>query len=414
MRAEIVSVGTEILLGQIVDTNAAVLGELFAEFGIEHVHRQTVGDNLARLTEALQLALSRADIVFTIGGLGPTEDDLTRQGIADALGDTLIPDPILAAELQAIFERLRRAWTERQLRQAERPTCAVAIANPNGTAPGLICRKDGKIVVALPGPKNEFTWMVNGPVRELLLGYQDGVLHSRVVRVAGIGESVAEERLGDLIHGTNPTVAPYAKTAEVHFRVTARAETVTAAEALLQPVVDDVVARLAPYAYGFDDQSLEATVLSMLRDRRKTLGVAESCTGGGLAARLTGVPGSSDVFLGGVVSYANQVKKDLLWVSDAALDAHGAVSEAVARQMAAGARAQLKTDFAVSITGVAGPGGGTDTKPVGLVWIALAGPSGVTAVESRWRGQREDIRARAVQSALLLLHTRLITSADGS
>ncbi len=403
MTAEIVSVGTEILMGQIVDTNAQVLGQLFPELGISHKHRQTVGDNLQRLTEALQLALSRSEIVITIGGLGPTEDDLTRDGIAAALGEGLIIDEAVEEKLRKLFALRNLPWLETQVRQAMRPPCAQPIENPNGTAPGLICQKDGKIVIALPGPKGEFIPMVHGPVREFLATLvSDGVIHSRILRVVGMGESIVEEHLRDLMSAENPSVAPYAKPGEVHLRVTAKAASVEQANKALDPVETAIRDRIGSYVYGSGDETLEQVILEILRQRGQTLSVAESCTGGGLGSRITSVAGSSDVFMGGIISYANRVKMSHLGVPEAILDegGPGAVSSECAVAMARGAADRLSTDWALSITGIAGPGGATPNKPVGLVYIGLHGPSGTTAEEHRFRGSRETIRERGVLFAL--------------
>lgn len=408
MRAEIVSVGTEILLGQIVDTNAAYLGEMLAELGIAHTHRQTVGDNLERLTEALRQALSRADVVFTIGGLGPTQDDLTRDGIAAALGEELIHDPALEAGLRAWFEGRKLPWVESLSRQATRPPSAEPVENKSGTAPGLICRKGGKTVIALPGPRSEFIPMAAGPVRQALAEMGDGgVIHSLVLRIAGIGESWVEERIKDLIEAESPTVAPYAKPAEVHLRITARAQNIPDAEAIIAPVAAEIRARLGDAVYATGETTLEETILSLLTDRGETLAVAESCTGGGLGRRLTSVSGASRAFVGGVISYSNELKCALLGVPEALLAEHGAVSEEVASAMAVGAT-KLGATWGVAITGIAGPEGGTDDKPVGLVFVSVAGPSGVRVDEHRFRGRREDVRERAIQMALIALRNRLL------
>ncbi|MCO5296454.1 MAG: competence/damage-inducible protein A [Fimbriimonadaceae bacterium] len=406
MTAEIVSVGTELLMGQIADTNAQALGRMLPELGISHHFRQTVGDNLGRLTEALRLALGRSDIVFTIGGLGPTEDDLTRDGIAAALGVELVHDPEIEAGIRKIFEDRRLKWTESQRRQAMRPACAEALANPNGTAPGLFCRLGGKIVVAMPGPKGEF-----GPMLALVrdrLGTGDSVIHSRILRVAGMGESAVEDRIRAELASANPSVAPYAKPGEVHLRLTARAASTAEADAMLDPLEERIRGLLGDAVFGVDDQTLESVVLAMLREAGQTLAVAESCTGGGLGARLTSVPGASDVFLGGVITYANEAKARLLDVPLPVLEGAGAVSEECAEAMAAGARGSLGADWAVSITGIAGPDGGTEAKPVGTVWIAIAGPGRTKAHEFQFRGTREDIRGRSSQMALTLLRRALL------
>ncbi|HXH62188.1 MAG TPA: competence/damage-inducible protein A [Fimbriimonadaceae bacterium] len=412
MTAESVAVGTELLLGDIVDTNSAELGKVLAEFGVVHLCRQTVGDNVERLTAALSLALSRSDIVFTIGGLGPTMDDVTRDGIAAALGDQLVHDVDIEKEIRNKLESRGIPVVPNQSRQASRPSCARPLPNINGTAPGLICQKDGKTVVALPGPKLEFVPMLHGPVSDYLRTVSDGVIHSRTLKIAGMGESMVEERLEDLMQGENPTVAPYAKTGEVHLRVTAKADTREKAEASVGPVVAEIESRLGDLVYGFDGESLESSILTALEDRIETLAVAESCTGGGLGKIITSVPGSSKVFLGGVLSYTNELKQALLGVSPQTLKDHGEVSEQCAKEMAEGVVNKTGATWGVSITGIAGPGGGSKTKPVGLVYIAVAGPGGTTFERNQFPGDREGVRARSERAALLALRKRIISAAQ--
>jgi nicotinamide-nucleotide amidase len=408
MTAEIVSVGTELLLGQIVDTDAAHLAQVLPEYGLACHRRQTVGDNLERLAETLRKALERADIVFTIGGLGPTEDDLTREGIATALGEPLEVDPKILEKLRKLFAYRNIAWTESQSRQALRPPCAEPIENPNGTAPGLLCRKDGKVVIALPGPKQEFVPMVEGPLRQFLSSLQTGrAIVSRILRTCGLGEAALEERIRHLIRSANPTVAPYAHPGEVSIRITASAETGQAAEALIAPVEADLRKALGDVVYGTDQDTLESVIVRALCSREQKLAVAESCTGGGLGERITSVPGCSGTFVGGIISYANEVKAGLLGVSDETLRQFGAVSEPCAREMAEGAARLLGADWALSVTGIAGPDGGTEQKPVGLVYVGCSGPGGTTVEEHRFRGGREQIRTRSAQMALIQLWNRI-------
>ncbi|MCZ7579334.1 MAG: competence/damage-inducible protein A [Fimbriimonadaceae bacterium] len=404
MTVEIVSIGTELLMGQTVDTHAATLGWLFPEFGIVHRHRQTVGDNKGRILDALRLALSRSDWVITIGGLGPTEDDLTRECVAEALDLPLHLHPDVEAALRQRFAQRKAPWTDSQARQALFPQDAALLENPNGTAPGFTVRKGEQGIISLPGPRNEFVPMVEGPLREFLAGLRTGeVFVSRTLRVAGMGESLAEERIRDLLHLANPTVAPYAQPGEVQLRITARAESAEEARALIAPVESEVRSRLGEAVFGADSDTLEQTVLELLRRRGLTLAVAESCTGGGLAHRLTSVPGSSDVFLGGVVSYANEVKVGVLGVEADVLKREGAVSELVARQMAQGVRRLTGADIGVGITGIAGPGGGSPEKPVGLVYVGFSGPLKESVEELRLSGSRETIRLRSISAALDLI-----------
>lgn len=404
MRAEILSVGTELLLGQIVDTNVAHLSQVLSELGIVIYRRTTIGDNHDRLLAALRQALDESDVVLTIGGLGPTMDDITRETLAEALGDTLRHDEQIAHRLTAFFRSRHIPMPDSILKQAQVPTHGRIFENPNGTAPGLLFEKDGKIGIALPGPPSEFLPMVENHVVPYLRAKMGGrTIRSRVLRICGMGESLVEERVKDLMTGSNPTVAPYAKTGEVHLRVSALAESADAAEAMIAPVVAEIHARLGDHIYAFNDEPLETAVIRLLTERRRTVAVAESCTGGLLAARLTDVPGSSRVFLGGVVTYSNAAKTDLVAVPAALIEQHGAVSPEVAEAMARGVRARFGADFGIGITGIAGPDGGTPEKPVGLVYIAVADAQSVEVEENRFLGNRKDIRYRSAQFALVML-----------
>jgi nicotinamide-nucleotide amidase len=409
MRAEVISVGTELLLGQIVDTDAAHLARALSDLGIAVYRRVTVGDNHDRLLAAMREALAANDLLVTIGGLGPTQDDITRETLAEAVGDTLRYDARIAERLTEFFRSRNVEMVESNLRQAWVPTHGRALPNPNGTAPGLFFEKDGKIAIALPGPPGEFLPMLQNEVVPLLRARTGGAtIRSRIVRVCGLGESIVEHRIRDLMTGENPTVAPYAKTGEVHLRVTAKADSVEAAEALIQPMVDRLVERLGAHVYGFDDEPLEQSVVRMLTEKGLTLTTAESCTGGLLAERITDVPGSSRVFLGGCITYSNALKTQLVGVPAETIEAHGAVSPQVAEAMATGVRERLGSDFGIGITGIAGPDGGTPEKPVGLVYIALADALGVAADSTRFRGTRADVRRRATQVALTLLRDRML------
>ncbi len=411
MVVEIVSVGTELLMGQITDTNAAYIAARLPEAGCRALYRQTVGDNLQRLVAVLRTALDRSDAVITIGGLGPTPDDLTRQGIAEAIGEPLIEDPKLRAMLEALFARRNYPLTSSQYLQAQRPVSAVPIDNPNGTAPGLMVRQVDKRIFALPGPPNElipmFDQQVLPELRRVNAGQQ--VILSRMLRVCGMGEALAAEKLGALLESANPTVAPYAKLGEVHFRLSAAAADPDAALPLLDAMEQEVRARLGNAVYGVDEETLESVVVRLLMERHQWVSVAESCTGGLLGSRFTDVPGASAVFKGGVIAYSNQVKQDPLGVPAETLETHGAVSEPVVLAMTQGARQRFGTDWAVAISGVAGPDGGTPDKPVGTVWIAVDGPDGAAAERMNYGGQRSTIKWRATQTALVMLRERLLT-----
>ncbi|WP_309714473.1 competence/damage-inducible protein A [Armatimonas sp.] len=408
MTAEIISFGTELLLGQIVDTDAAYLAQKLSQCGVSVYNRATVGDNLERATAALTLALSRSDIVFCIGGLGPTGDDLTRMVIAAALDAPLVRDPVLVALLTAWFEKRGYTTSDAIFLQADVPTGGVPIPNANGTAPGLWVEKDGKTVVALPGPPNEFVPMVDTEILPRIGGSSGSVIRSRTLRIVGMGESVAEEKTADLMAAANPSVAPYAKPAEVHLRVTAKAASAEEAEALIAPVANEIKTRLGSVIYGEDDQTLEEVVVRLLEAQGKTVATAESCTGGWLAQRITAISGSSSVFHTGVVTYANESKMGLLGIPRALIGALGAVSPEVAKAMAERVRDLGQADFGIGVTGIAGPGGGSDEKPVGLVYIAVAGPEGTELTKNIFPGQRADVRWRATQTALDMLRKQLI------
>ncbi len=409
MNAEIVAVGTELLLGQITDTHSATMARILAECGIGCRHRQTVGDNLDRIVEVLRQALSRADVVVCIGGLGPTADDLTRDAIALALDDSLETVPEVEERLRRWFASRNYTWVESNARQAQKPTCAELIPNPNGTAPGLVARKNGKTLFALPGPRGEFDPMAYDSVKPMLETLGGGVvIHSRVLRITGVGESAVEERIKHLMESENPTVAPYAQPSEVHLRLTARAVDLSSAEALLDPVEAEIREELGSAVYGLNKTTLEEAVINLLIERGETVSTAESMTGGGLGSRLTMVGGASAAYVGGVVTYTAEAKASLLEAVTGALAEHGPVSAETASAMAESVRGRLSSTYSVAITGNAGPTSDVGGKPVGLVYIAISSPAGTSIEECKFRGVREDIRARAEQTALRLLREKLL------
>ena len=410
--AEIVSIGTELLLGQILDSDAPFLAQRLSALGVNVFFRTTVGDNAVRVGDTLRQALSRADIVICIGGLGPTQDDLTRDAIAGALGVPLQRDPELVAHLTQWFARKGILQPKPSIfRQADVPFSGIPMPNSYGTAPGLWIEHDGKVVVALPGPPSEFEPMVEASLLPMLrryLGTTEQVIVSRTLRLVGMGEAEAESQLLDLMKGANPSVAPYAKQAEVQLRVTASAVTTDLANALIQPIVDEIKSRLGIAVYSDNDDDLETRVVMMLVERGETVATAESCTGGLLAGRLTGVPGSSEVFGTGVVAYSNATKVALVGVQQATLEAVGAVSHDVAAELAVGIRKVSGATYGIGITGIAGPGGGSDDKPVGLVFVGLAHPDGVDIVRTVHTGSRQDVRLRSTQQALGMLRSAIL------
>ena len=408
--AEIASVGTELLLGQIIDTHAPRMAQILAGCGITCLRRVTIGDNFDRICSTFRESLSRADILVTIGGLGPTADDLTRDAIATVLNDELILETEYEAQLRDFFQSRGMNFAESNLRQAYRPASAKMIENPNGTAPGLLCEKNNKIVLALPGPSGEFNPMADGFVRPYLERLQDNaVIHSRTLRVVGVGESEVERRVIEVMTNQNPTVAPYAHTGEVHLRITAKAANIDEANALIDPIDAKIRSILGNAVFGTDNISLEEATIELLLRQQKTVSVAESMTGGGLAARLTNVPGSSQCFLGGVIGYTISAKCTLLGIDPSEIDRHGPVSRETAVLLATHVCRKLNTDFGIGIVGNAGPTSDRDNKPVGQVFVAVVLRDGHVVVEdAQYRGIRDDIRRRTTQLALNMLRRQLL------
>jgi len=419
--AELICVGTELLMGQIVNTHGQFIAQALARQGILHYHQVVVGDNLGRLTATIRQALGRADMVILSGGLGPTQDDLTKEGVAAALGVPLRLRQEVWDGIVARFSRRGLEPTPNNRRQAELPEGAEPIRNPNGTAPGVLYElpPDARqVIICLPGPPNELRPMVRDflePYLDRWAGSERQVLMSRVLHICGIGESAVEHRVKDIMAAAdNPTVAPYAKPGAVQLRMTVRANSPAEAEAALAPLEAQLRERLEPHIYGIDDETLEGAVGDLLRKSGRTLALGESCTGGMLGGRITDVPGSSDYFLFGAVTYANSAKIGVLGVPETDILAHGAVSAEVAMAMAAGARRVGGADIGIGVTGVAGPGGGSDEKPVGTVWLGLATPDGVWAKSTLWPGLRADIRWRATQEALVWLRSYLLFGAKAA
>ena len=414
MKAEIVVIGTELLLGQIVDTDAVYLAQRLAELGIDLYFKMTVGDNLERATWAVRESLSRAEVVITTGGLGPTQDDLTTQAVALATDCELELHTESLQRIEAFFASRSLPLLDSQRKQAMLPKGAQAIPNPVGTAPGFIFELKGKVVITLPGPPRELQPMVEQTVIPYLRHRAGkGVIRSRVLRFAGIGEAALEDLLLDLIEGaTNPTIAPLASPGEVRIRLTAKAADEESADALIAPVEREINRRAGQWLYGLDEETLEQAVGRLLREAGATLAVAESCTGGLIGHRLTNVSGSSDYLLCDVVAYSNQAKKGLLAVPDGILAAHGAVSAETAVAMAQGIRQVGEADYGLAVTGIAGPTGGTPQKPVGLVYMALAWLDCDEWEKHQFGGQREDVKLRAAQAALDLLRRGLLRARD--
>jgi len=399
---EILSIGTELLLGNIVNADAQMLSQGLSELGLNVYYHTVVGDNPARARDAVAIAKQRADIIITTGGLGPTCDDLTKNVLAEAFGKKLFFHEESARRIRSHFERIGRPFTENNLQQAMLPEGCEVLSNDWGTAPGCAFEADGTHVIMLPGPPSECTPMFRYRAVPYLLKLSEGVIASHTLKFFGIGESQVESRLRDRMNAmTNPTMAPYAKEGECELRITAKAATDEQAQALLRPAVEEMKALFGDLVYGVDVTCLEQTVFGLLREKGMTIGCAESCTGGLIAKRLTDLSGVSSVFKGGIVSYTNEIKHKLLNVPQALLDEHGAVSAPVAAAMAEGARAALNCDIALSSTGVAGPDRDDRGNEVGTMFVAIATPEGTYVRPLRLgnRPMRGRLRTQTVSNA---------------
>lgn len=408
MTAEILAVGTELLMGQILNTNAQFIAQRLAGAGVNCYFQSVVGDNPARLSSALSLALSRSDAVIVTGGLGPTGDDLTKETAAALFQRELRYDEESLVALKHRFLRMGREMTPNNLKQAMFPEGSIILKNDNGTAPGCILEKDGKAVALLPGPPREMQPMFEEQVLPYLAGKEGVIFYSRVLRIFGVGESTVEFRLKDMIERqTNPTIAPYALTGEVTLRVTARCKDEAEGEALTAPVIEQIKAVLGDTVYSTHNEALHEVCGKLLIKKGLTLSVAESCTGGLIASTVVSMPGSSAFFLEGAVVYANLAKQKRLNVKEETLSRFGAVSRETALEMAEGMRAAANSDIALSVTGIAGPDGGSEEKPVGLVYIGIADAQSKEAYELRLSGGRERIRQAAALHALDILRRKL-------
>ncbi len=412
MIAEIVAVGTELLMGQIANTNAQYISKRLAELGINVYFHSVVGDNPARLEETLKKSLVRSDIVITTGGLGPTKDDLTKETIAKTMNRNLVFHEEVMELIRDFFMKKHRQVVANNEKQAYLPENSIKIPNPNGTAPGCIIEENGKTVIMLPGPPKEMQPMFDQTVFAFLREKTGLVLVSRMLKVFGIGESELETRLVDLIDNQgNPTIAPYVSQGEVTVRITARCATNQEADRLLEPVVQEIEARLGAMVYAEEGESLEQIVFNLLRNNALVMATAESCTGGLLAKKITNLPGASEVFQRGYITYANQAKIEDLGVSQETLNTFGAVSRETALEMVQGLRKKTGAPVGVAITGIAGPDGGTAEKPVGLVFVAVTVRDKTACQAFELMGNRERIRNDACMRALDMIR-RLILNLD--
>ena len=372
MKCAIVAVGTELLFGHTVNTDAVFLSQQLNLMGIDVLYHYTVGDNPGRLSEILKLALSDCDLVITTGGTGPTQDDLTKEVICEVMGDALVEDSHSMERLIRHFERRQRPMTENNLKQAMMPSKAVVFDNDNGTAPGFALESNGKIVICLPGPPNELNPMFEDSVKPWLMNRSSEALYYRTIRTFGIGESMLETTLLPLIDGqTDPTLATYAKMGEATLRIASKRSTEEEARKAVEDMIKRVYEYVGDYIYSTDDESLPELVGRKLIEKNLTMSTAESCTGGMIAARMTDISGISAVFERGIVTYSNGAKMDELGVSGETLERYGAVSPQTAEEMVRGLQKKTGSRVCVSVTGIAGPGGGTPEKPVGLIYVGV-------------------------------------------
>lgn len=411
MNAELIAVGTEIILGDIQNTHAQFLSQELAALGINVFYHTAVGDNDGRFSTILQTALSRSDLIFLTGGLGPTTDDITKETACALMEIPCTLDEEIAGRLRAFFTRLNRPMTENNLKQAMVPDGSIVLQNDWGTAPGFILEKDGKTVVLLPGPPRELRPMFTHRVKPYLEAKQQQPIFSKNVRVFGIGESALEPMITDLVESTDPTVALYAKDGEVLVRVTAKAPNRQIAEEKVDGMIALLQTRLGNAIYGIDKSSMQQVLVELLVEHGKTIATAESCTGGMLAAKITEIAGASSIFEMGEITYANRIKAKQLGVLNTTLAQHGAVSEQTACEMARGLANSSNADFAVSITGIAGPDGGTEEKPVGTVYIAVCHQNQVWCERyqlGRYQTERQYVRTLSCLNAMNMVRLTLL------
>ncbi|MGI6071236.1 MAG: competence/damage-inducible protein A [Blautia sp.] len=415
MIVELVSVGTEILLGNIVNTNSTYLSEMCAKLGLSLYYQTVVGDNEERLAEVFGTAWKRSDVVILTGGLGPTKDDLTKEVCCKVLGLDMMEDTHTKSRIEEQMDVYmsndpNHKITKNNWKQALVPLGAVVLDNENGTAPGLILEKDGKTAILLPGPPGEMIPLFRDKVYPYLSKKQPQVIYSQMVKICGIGESQVEEEIQDLIEAQdNPTIAPYAKVGEVHLRVTAKAKDEKEAKKLVKPVVRELKTRFGANIYATEeDKSLEEAVVDLLNARKMTLSLVESCTGGAIASRIVNVPGASEVFGFGYVTYSNKAKRKQVLVKKSTLKTVGPVSAKTAKEMAKGGCMVSGSDICISVTGLAGPAGGTDKTPVGTVFIGCCISGEIAVQECHFSGSRNKIREQAAVYALTFLRKCMI------
>lgn len=408
MICEIISVGTELLLGDIVNSNAQYLSQKLSLLGFDVYHHSVVGDNLNRLIEQINISKSRSDIIVTTGGLGPTDDDITKEGISNALGVEMDLHEGSLERIKGYFDRFGKDMPQINIRQAYIFPNSIVIENDNGTAPGLIYEHEKNTFILLPGPPKEMMPMFDDKIFPYLKKKSNSIIKSKTLRVVGIGESSLQDMLYDLIKiQTNPTIALYAKEGEVHIRITAKSEDENHAVSIINETINKIKDILEDSIYGYDEQTLEYIINEMLQHNNKTIAIAESCTGGLVSSRLTDIPNASRSYINGVVCYSNESKINMLGVKKETLINYGAVSKETATEMAAGIKKISKTDIGLSITGIAGPDGGTEEKPVGLCYIGLALDNKIYTYKFLFNGNRLKIKWRASTIALDIIRKSL-------
>ncbi len=409
MKTALLTVGTEILFGQIVNTNAAFLSQELNNLGYDVMYHYSVGDNPKRLEDLIHFAFHDCDMVITTGGLGPTQDDLTKEVIAKAMGDEIVQNEQCLKDLLGKYEEMGRHMSENNLKQANMPSKAIPLPNDQGTAPGFWLEKDGKIIIAMPGPPREMTNMFKKQVKPRLEKMQDSVIYYKILRAFDLGESKMETVLLPLINGqTDPTIATYAKEGECSLRIASKRATLEEAKEAVSHMEAKVLDIIGNFVYSCNDEELIDVVGRMLIEKNISVSCAESCTGGLFAGALTDIPGISSIFDRGIVTYSNRAKIEELGVKAETLDKFGAVSEETACEMSAGLQKKTGSDLCISVTGIAGPGGGTEEKPVGLVYIGIAYEGKVTAVKSQYRDvSRRWNRDYAVLNMLWQIYKRI-------
>ncbi len=409
MKVEVLAVGTELLMGQIANTNAQYISNRLPEIGMGVYYHSVVGDNPERLKGSLEIALKRCDVVIMTGGLGPTQDDLTKETVAQAFGRKLVLDEESLDKIKSYFKKINREMADNNVKQAYLPEKSIIIKNNNGTAPGCIIEAEEKVVVMLPGPPSEMKPMFEETVMPYFREKSEMRLVSKHLRIFGIGESLLEKSIIDLIEGqSNPTIAPYAKEGEVTLRVTASGKSCEEAEKLIEPIINEIEKRVGDCLYSKENKELEEVTGELLIRKGITISIAESCTGGMISGRLTNIPGISEVFNRSAVTYSNIAKMEELGVKEETLAEFGAVSRETAIEMAEGIRKKSKSDIGVSVTGIAGPGGGSDEKPVGLVFIALSDKKGVECKQLNLMGNRGRIRNLACLNVFDMIRRRIL------